>query len=169
MTTIEANGHKRPNFEMNIDTRAIFDRLKQVPIGGSITYDALSALLGRPVSGGTPTLQSALRALERDGCVFANIRGQGYQRLDDVSIVKASEHDRLLIRRKARRAVERLTSVQNFEALPNDMKVKHNAAMSGFGAIVSIMHPSKMKTLEEKVEAAQAKLPLAKTLAAFSE
>ena len=163
------NSGKRPTFEMSLDTRMALDRLRQAAVGDTVTFSDLSVALGREVDGGTPTVQAALRKLERDGVIFGNVRGVGYQRLSDSAIVNTAEHERAALRRKARRVVHRLTSVADFDALPNDLKVKHNAAVSGFGAIASVLSPAKMKSLETSVEKAQAKLPLAKTLAAFSD
>lgn len=167
MTTIEQNGSKRPRFEMSVDTRLIYDRLKDVPVGETVDYSILEGILGRKINGGDPLLQSALHSLQNDGVLFGNVRGVGYQRLKDEDIVRSSEADRKGIRRKARRAVERLSLVSNFEALPNDLKIKHNAAVSGFGAIAAVLAPAKMKQLETSVESAQARLPLSKTLEAF--
>ena len=169
MTTIDANGKTRPRFEMSLDTRCIYDRLKQAGVGETVTYKELGTILGREVDGGDPSMQSAIRSVENDGLVFGNVRSIGYQRLRDAEIVRSTEQDRLSIRRKARRVVEKLSHVADFEGLPNDLKVKHNAAVSGFGAIAAVLSPAKMKALEGKIESAQAKLPLAKTLAAFSE
>lgn len=169
MTTIEANGSKRPMFVMSVDTRVVYDRLKKAALGETVTYIELGSMLGREIDGGDPIMQSALRSVENDGFVFGNVRSVGYQRLNDTEIVKSTEQDRLALRRKARRVVEKLSHVTDFDALPNDLKVKHNAAMSGFGAIAAILAPAKMKALETKIEQAAMKLPLAKTLAAFSE
>lgn len=160
---------KRPTFEMSLDTRTAIERFQRAAIGDTVTYADLGAALGREVDGGSPTVQAALHRLERDGVIFGNVRGVGYQRLGDVAIVGTIEHERVSLRRRARRIVHRLTSIADFDALPNDLKVKHNAAVSGFGAIASVLSPAKMKALETTVEKAQAKLPLAKTLAAFSE
>lgn len=159
---------KRPTFEMSLDTRVVVDALRDVKVGERITYQSIGDALGRAVDGGDPHIQSALRRLEADGVIFGNVRRVGYQRLADVDIVNTVEHERKGLRRKARRIVHRLTSIADFEALPNELKVKHNAAVSGFGAIAAILAPDKMRQLEAKVEGAQAKLPLAKTLAAFT-
>lgn len=158
----------KPAFEMSIDTRVIYDRLKSAAIGQTVTFDELSKELGRKVEGDSSNIQSALRRLvNTDGIVFDNVRGLGYKRLNDVEIVNTSERDREGMRRQARKIVKRLTCVSNFDALPNDMKIKHNAALSGFGAIAAIMTPGAMKKLEASVEQASQQLPLAKTLEAF--
>lgn len=167
MTDTATNGSRRPTFELSVDTRIVRDRLAKAAIGETVTYTELSDALGRKVGGGSPHIQSAVRSLETDGVIFGNIRGVGYQRLADAQIVDTVEHERKGLRRRARRIVHRLTSIGDFDGLPNASKIKHNAAVSAFGAIAAMLSPGKMKTLETTVESAQAKLPLAKTLEAF--
>lgn len=158
---------KKTLFEMSIDTRMLYDRLKKAAIGDVVSFTQMTELLGRSVDGACGNVQSALHRLEGEGIAFANVRGTGYQRMNDVEVVNSAEHAREGIRRKAKRAVRRLTCVQEFDRLPNEMKVKHNAALSGFGAIASIMSPGRVKSLEEAVARVGAQLPLAKTLEAF--
>ena len=163
----DGNDAKRPSFEMNLDTRIVLDRFKTVSVGQTITFAELGTALGRAVGGGAPVIQSAIRKLEAEGIIFANVRGVGYQRLTDIAIVNTVEAGRVSLRRKAKKLVRRLASVNDFDALPNDAKIKHNAAMSGFGAIAAILAPGKMKELESAVEKTAQTLPLAKTLEVF--
>lgn len=158
---------KKTIFEMSIDTRTVYDRLKTAEIDEMVSFKALSELLGRKVAGDCSNLQSALHRLEGEGVAFANVRGVGYQRMNDISVVNTAETSREGLRKKAKRAIKRLTCVNKFDALPNDYKVKHNAALSGFGAIAAIMSPGRVKALEQDVAKAGAQLPLAKTLEAF--
>lgn len=158
----------RPSFEMSIDTRLVYEALKKAAIGEVVSLSAISQELGRKVGGEDSSIQSAIRRLlKTDGIVFENVRGVGYKRLRDEEIVNSSERDREGLRRKARKIVKKLTCVQDFDALPNELKVKHNAAVSGFGAIAAILTPGSMKKLEAHVERASQQLPLAKTLEAF--
>lgn len=161
----EING--RPTFQVSIDTKLVVDRFKQAAVGEVVSFKALSEALGRKVEGDCPNVQSALRILLNDHTVFENVRSIGYKRLNDVEIVGTAERDREALRRRAKKTVKRLSSVREFDKLPNDMKIKHNAAMSGFGAIAAMLTTGRMKRLEEKVEVAQQQLPLAKTLECF--
>lgn len=159
---------KRPAFERSLESKQFYERLSEVNPGQRITYGQLSELMGKKITGGYPHLQHALKTLEREGVIFANVRGEGYERLDDVGIVDTFEMERLHIRRKATRVMNRLTSVRDFNSLPNEKKVAHNAAVSGLSAISSMLHPRKMRNLEQAVEKAQHHLSLTKTLAAFT-
>lgn len=154
-------------FEMSIDTRMLYEALKKVEIGETIRFAVLGETIGRKVSGGTPNLQSALHRLLGEGKAFANVRGVGYQRMTDVDVVNSAEREREGLRQKAKRAGKRLTCVHDFERLPNELKIKHNAALSAFGAIAACMSPARMKQVEEQVAVSRAQLPLARTLQAF--
>lgn len=159
----------KPTFELSIDTRMCADALKQGAAGETVTFATIGAALGRKVDGGDSTVQSALRHLmNEDGIVFESVRGIGYKRLKDVDIVGTVERDRGKMRRHAKRVVKRLLCVADFDAMPNEAKIKHNAALSGFGAIASILKTGNMKKLEQSVERASQQLPLAKTLEAFT-
>lgn len=158
----------KTKFEMSIDTRITYDLLMKAAIGETVTYAAIAKELGRPVSGAEPHLQSALhRCLSNDNRVFANVSRVGYKRLGDVEIVATGERETEMLRRRAKRAGKRLTCVENFDGLPNDMKVKHNTYLSMFGAISAMTKTGAVKKLEGEVFRAQAALPLAKTLEAF--
>jgi hypothetical protein len=159
--------NNKTQFEMSIDTRTIYERLKTVAVGEVISFKQLTEIIGRKVEGACSNLQSAMHRLEAEGIAFANVRGTGYQRMTDIEVVNTAESSREGIRRKAKRAIKRLTCVSAFDHLPNDFKIKHNAALSGFGAIAAIMSPGRVKALEETVAKAGAQLPLAKTLEAF--
>jgi hypothetical protein len=158
---------QKTRFEMSIDTRMLYDLLKKAIVGEVVSFTRMTEVLGRQIEGASSNLQSAMHRLEGEGIAFANVRGSGYQRMNDVEVVNTAEDAREAIKRKARRAVKRLTCVQDFDGLPNELKIKHNAAISGFGAIASIMSPGRMKALEEQVAKVGSQLPLAKTLEAF--
>jgi len=118
----------KPNFEAAMETRLLYQTLKQTEPGKDITYAALSRVVGYPVTGADGHLQSALHAcLSRDGMVFDNIRGEGYRRLTDAQIVASSSRDAEIIRRRARRAAKKLGSVRDFSHLTGEQKIEHNA------------------------------------------
>jgi hypothetical protein len=158
----------RPNFEISTDTALLYHDLVRIPPGGEITYTALSESMGREIAGGDPHLQTALRrALTLDGAVFDNIRGVGYRRLKDEEIVAASTRDTDGIRRKSRRAARKLSAVEDYTALPADVRIEHSAKLSLFGALLAMTKPSAIDNLRTQVATAGRELPFAKTLEAF--
>lgn len=155
-------------FEMSIDTRALYDLLLKADPGQTVTFVEMTNLLGRDVAGVFPNLQSALRRVENlDGIVFGNVRGIGYKRLNDIEIIQTSEREIVAIRRRARKAGRRVTKIENFDALPNEEKIRHNMSLSLFGAINSMTKPKQVRKLEEAVSSAAKELPIGRTLEVF--
>lgn len=160
---------KRAIQELGIDTKALINRLLKCEIGEFVAYKELGDIIGRPVQGkANGLLQSARRYVLRERqFVFGTIHKQGLRRLNDVEKVQTSEHYTRMAHNVARKGMKVLTAVDNFDNLPNDIKIKHNTYASVFGALHAITTKPSIKKLEGKVEAAQEKLPLAKTLEAF--
>lgn len=159
----------RPTFELSIDTKLLYERLIAAAPGETVTYAQLGKEVSRTLNGGDPYLQSALaRAFKADDAVFDNVRGVGYRRLNDTEIVKLSNRDTDLIRRRSRKAADKLTKVQDFTSLPQQQRVEHNARLSIFAAIASMTKSSSVKKIEAAATAAGRELPFAETIAAFS-
>ena len=160
----------KPTFEMSIDTRLLHDRLKAANVGDVVGYEEMDRILGRDVRGDAyGSLHSARRRLQKnDQIVFGTVHKVGLKRLNDVEIVASAEAEIDGLRRRARRAGERVTCVQNFAGMPAESQIKHNASLSLFGAVSAITNSKRVKRLEERVKAARAALPLAKTLAFFA-
>lgn len=155
--------------QLSIDARLLTDRLLKTPIGQVATYADLSETISRDVTSATGrgALRTARRVAQREkGAVFDCVRNVGLKRLDDVGIVEGSTMTTARIRRTARRGMERLAAVQNFDGMPNAAKIQHNATMSVLGAIRSLAGPMSIKKIEDKVAAAP--LPTADTLKIFA-
>jgi alkylated DNA nucleotide flippase Atl1 len=157
----------KATFEMSIETRTIRDLFKDAEVGEIVTYADLATALGREVNGANPNVQSAINSLIGEGILLENVRGIGYKRLADTEVVGTAEHARKGMKRKASKQVKKLACVQDFDAMPNEAKVKHNAAVSIFGAIGAMLGINRYKRVEAAVEKTAAQLPLAKTLEAF--
>lgn len=153
-----------PNW--SVDASMLYDRLKKAAIGETVTYADLSAIIGRNVQGSARHLvYSAInKALREDHMVFEAVMGVGYRRLDDVEIVNCSDNAFVRVRRMARRQSAKLTSVSNFAALPNELKIKHNTNISMLGALTHLIRPASVKRLESHVMEAATVLPSAKVL-----
>jgi hypothetical protein len=155
---------------LSVDARMVFERLATAPVGETVTYKELNALIGRDTqNGGRPVIASARRkAMSEHRMVFAVVKNVGLKRLNDVEIVDTAQHDLSKVHRAARRAGRRITMVE-FDKLPNDRKVRHNTFMSMFGALHSMTTQGSVKILEKRVAESQAALPLAKTLEVFQK
>lgn len=159
----------KPQITMSLDTQMLYERLEKAQIGDLIKYEELSAIIGSDVQiKGRGSLQSARKMAMRDkSMVFESVRDIGIKRLADAEIVRSGQAYISRIRRHARRGMRVLVSVQNFEALPNDLKIRHNATASMLGAVAQFSGGAAQKRIEDAVEAAGNKISYAKTLELF--
>ncbi len=104
---------------MNIDltlspeTEALLAALKDVPLGGDISYRALTAKIGRDVTGAARAKLASARtiALRDYGIGFTAIRGEGLRRIRPEEAPGMGTAARTSIRSKARRASRGIKSV----------------------------------------------------------
>lgn len=157
--------------QTSVDARLLYERLVTLNIGESISYAALSAVVGRNVQDEAHgILRTARRMAEReDQIVFGTIVGEGLRRLSDPEIVDTGDHAMLRLRRTARRGANTVTAVGDFNALPNDKKIKHNTLLSLLGTVAAFVRPSVMKKLETSVANNAGKLSVGDTLKAFGK
>lgn len=154
--------------EPNVDTWLLYQRLLEAQPGETVTYPELAQLVGRPVSGSDGNLRTAIeRALQIDDAVFGCVVGIGYRRLTDSDIVRNGTRDTDSIRRRARRAGQKLTKIQDFEALDPRERVEHNARLAILAAIGQMTQPASIKAVEDEVGEERRELPFAETIAAF--
>jgi len=160
----------RPQFQLSVDARLIFERLIAAKVGDEIQYTELSGLVGIDVQyRSRHILVSAIhKALYDRRMVFASIRNVGVTRLKDDDIIASSEGDLRRIRRVSRRSIRKLAAVE-FDKLSNESKIKQNAFMSMMGALTSFASQPNIKRIEAHVTTAHQALPLAKTLEAFAK
>lgn len=158
------NMEKQPEFKLSTDSAALALRLTEVAVGDIVRYDDLSKAIGRDVrSSAAGALESARRVAQRDSrAVFASVRGEGLRRLTDAEIVDLSDSGRDRIRRQAKRTAKKLVCV-DYDALPAEKKVKHNAALSMMGALASIATDTAQKRLEKQIAETGKQLPAAKS------
>lgn len=157
-----------PIFEMSADARLLRQRLKKIQVGETITYDELSKEISQPVDGSFQALQSARRSLlNHDNYVFETIMRVGLKRLSDSEIVSASERDVSKIRRAAKKGAKKLTSVQNYAGLSNDVQLQHTTRLSVFGLIAHAASDKGIEKVSQKAAGRTTELPIADTISAF--
>jgi len=156
--------------ELSIDSRTLYEKLIEVPEGETITYPDLSQTINRDVqSVAYGNLHTARRMAQKDNQItFGTVRGVGLKRLSQEETVSTSEHFIKRIRRTARNGIRQVSSISDFDAMPNEARVKHNTAMSVLGAMYAFTKPGSIKRIENRVQQVQKELPIGKTLEAFS-
>ena len=168
--TIGTETTKRPIALLSADAKALHERLLKVAVGELVGYDALTAEIGRDVRKlGYGALQTARRrVLKQKQYVFGTVVNEGLRRLNDVEKVGLGEDGRRRMRRLARRTQLLVSAVDDFDALPEHVKIQHHAHMSLQGAAYSMFSTASVKKVSEHVGANGA-LPMGKTLKIFLE
>lgn len=157
-----------PTFQMGADARLLKQALETLKPGESVTDKALGDAIGKPLDEAQGALRTALhRLLRDDDKVFGRLRKEGWQRLDDHSIVASGVADAERLRRHANRSVERQLKA-NFDNLTAAEKSQFTAQVS---VMASVGMMTKAKSIA-KVAAAAPKdtkeLPVAATLRLFA-
>ena len=164
---------EKPTFAHTHDTRFLIDFLRASADGEreTVTYEKINAALGRDVQrDARGSLLSAIKYLQREErLVFWTIRNVGVRLLEDPEVVSTAEVGLQRIRREAARTGRRVAAVRDFDSLPSEFKVKHNAALSYTAAILFFSKAKQLKRLESKIADAGTLLPVARTLDAFKE
>ena len=154
-----------PN-KVGIDAQTIFNRISTLSVGEEVSYAELSALIGRNVQGIARGALNTARNMCRNDLrmVFGIIRNKGLVRLNDVGIVDAGADGLRKIRRESRRRAKMLTCVQDFYAMPPDVRLRHNAALAILGAISETAKPAMIKRVAAASNADAAALPVGRVL-----
>ena len=123
--------------EISPDVGALVAALADVSPGATISYAALSEVIGRDVTQVRYLLHSAQRIASREhGAVFANERGVGYVRLTTEQLAGVGSTARSRVRRAARKASKVIK--QGFDRandMPPEVGRKLNAELSALALI----------------------------------
>lgn len=128
------------NTEISPDVAALVETLCAVSPGDTITYAALSSVIGRDVCHVRHLLNSAQRIAAREhGAVFGNDRGVGYKRLTTAQLPHVGSWARSKVRRSARKAAKLIRyGSDRANALEPETQRKLNAELSALALIEHI-------------------------------
>lgn len=158
-----------PQFQMSADTKIIRSVFDECEIGQLVTYEELTAAIGRDVRefarGSIATVRKAL--LKERRVVFECVQDQGYMRLNDSEIVASTERDRGRLYRASSRVIRKLGCV-SFDKLADSEKVSHTVACAQFGAMQMFAKKSSAKRLEAKAKEESKPIAIGDTLKLFS-
>lgn len=154
--------------EISVEARLIYQAFTKLSPGESISYEELSEITGGDIRQNRGVIYTAInRAQQDDGIIIGCVRKHGYKRLRDEEIASIGDYSISRIRRESRRGLNRVVKVQDFQALPEELKVKHNTSASILSAIHGALRKKALRCVESRVRESVDKLPLAKTLEAF--
>lgn len=152
-----------PMMQASAEAKVLASMLAECQVGDVVTYDALTAAIGRDVTGPQRhVLETARRLVMRERrMVFDCVQKVGLKRLSDTEIVALSDRTRDHLRRATRRTVKKLTCV-DYDAMPREQQTKHNAAISMLGVIAELSTEKSLERLSVQIEKTGTDLPIAK-------
>jgi len=155
-------------FQQAIQTQLLIEHLKEVPIGGLVEGAELHTLLGEPCR--ASWLATARKHLLRQRKIlFDGGPIVGLLRLNDQQKVekgyrKATKH----VRNCAKKAREMVASVDSFDELPTESKIRHHTAMAVGSLAIFATSPKQTKKIATEIEEkACAEITVAGTLRLF--
>jgi hypothetical protein len=156
---------KRTIGEASIDSRLVYEALKQADVGDIITYSHLSDLIGQDILNNRHLIASARNmAIRFDNMVFDCVASVGLKRLSDAEIVKNTASRPFSRIRSTVRGAHKHMACIDAGNISNSELVQLNATRSILGVLA---HCSKPKAVTTVSQHTNEPLPLAKTLEFF--
>lgn len=147
---MEVISGKRTIGEITLETRTLYEHLKNLPVGTLVSYRELSVVAGRDVqSEGASSLYTARRMCQREHqIIFGAVYGEGLKRLDDEQIVASADGDIRRIHRTARRGTRKLACA-DYEALDDAGRASLNAKVAVLGTLAQHSTSASLRKLEK--------------------
>lgn len=135
------------------EVRALAERLKETTVGSIVTYDALSAAIGREVRENRYLLQRALEVVRDEcGALFGNVARTGYQRIPSADAYKIGALGRARIRKKAARSAKSIASaLSTANDMPNEARLKATQELAALGLIQQMARDNNLPKPTEDV------------------
>lgn len=142
---------KRATFELAPETRVIAGRLGRLQPGETVSYDELTQLIGRDVTGSARhILESARKRAEREqGIALGCVRSEGIKRLEDEHITDIGDDAIVRMRRQSKRASRRMLNAA--QQVGPELSVKVHARASVLGAIALCANDKRTKQIEQQI------------------
>lgn len=139
-------------FDRSVQTLALMDRLREVPIGGIVEYDDLTAVIGERIQDNRHYLYSALKGLQSEGVAFGTVRTVGLRRLQSHEVPTIGDHALVGIRRTSKRARNRMRVIERMNDVSNATRIRINATSSLLGVIEHFTSSPIKKEAEKTAE-----------------
>jgi hypothetical protein len=152
---------------LSAECRALADLFAATPVGGTVTYAAMSQAIGRSIAERRYLAIRAMQVATREtGAIFGSVRGTGYMRMPPQDAHMLGAHTRGRIRRSAKRAADAIVAaIQSANDMPDDAKRKAYAEVNAMSLVRHI-------TTDKQVSAASTEAkaePVAITMRKFAE
>lgn len=154
--------------ELSIESKLIYQKLKEMKPGDFITYGELTGIIGKDIRSVRHVLQTARKMAEReDKITFGVVTGEGIQCLGTSQIISTGDTAIRHIHRTAHRAARRFNCVGDLAVLSNEEKIRMNTNISVIGALAHMTREKSIRKIEAHVTPTMNAIPYAKTLDAF--
>jgi len=155
--------------ELSLDTQTVERILLSVEVGSVVTYAILSESIGRNVQEDARHIMESARrrVLRSHQMVFEPVIDVGLKRLDDVGIVSLGPSVVGRIHNLAKRGSQKLSSVQDFDALPNELKIELSTRRAQLGVMRHMSTEKVTKKLSGAISEPTKAMPLRQSLEAM--
>lgn len=152
---------------LSAECRALADLFAATPVGGTVSYTAMSQAIGRSIGERRYLALRAMHVATREtGAIFGSVRRVGYQRLAPQDAHMLGAHARGRIRRAARRTASAIiAAIGAANDMPDDAKRRAYAEVNAMALVQHI-------TADKQVSAAASEPkaePVAITMRKFAE
>lgn len=152
---------------LSAECRVLADLFAATPVGGTVSYSAMSQAIGRSISERRYLAIRAMHVATREtGAIFGSVRRIGYQRLAPQDAHMLGAHARGRIRRSAKRTAGAIiAAVQSANDMPDDAKRR---AYAEINTMQLVRHISADKQVSAAASEPKAE-PVAITMRRFAE
>jgi len=167
---MSVDGNPKGRIEASVETKLLYQRLKELKPGDEVSYSELSKLVGIDVQGqkGRGYLTSARKMVSSESILIITIWGEGIRHAKDEDVVDDIGKDQRKIRRSALRSSRKPACIKDYESLPSELQIQHNVYLSLLGAIRVATSLKVRRKLTMEVTVGHQAIPLAKTLELFT-
>lgn len=150
-------GHnKGPDFDKDLSTILTLLQSKQPET--LVTYQELTATVGRPIKSQDSALRAALKKLVAERIVYENIPTEGYRRMNDTEV--ATRRAKRIMRRPhraAKRALKELDAV-NEDNLDRSIRPTHWARRSVHQTVARLTHGNSVNSVAKREDTKHSQL-----------
>lgn len=150
----------------NLDKKALIEMLQACEVNQILPYAALGGRITQTLTGASPILRAAIKAVERDAVMrFACERGNGIRRLDEHEVVDIGTHGIRKARRCERRSLKRMVNgVEDITQLPPERQATFNRNASLLALGMELFKDKALQKLKSHMNAHPSQLSYDETI-----
>ena len=158
--------------ELSIHSMELYRRLSVCAKGDFIGYPELNLIIKMNVQkeGYAYLMRAREMALRKDGLRFEVVRSKGIKCLtDEENALMTGPSYIKKLSRITRKGQRKITAIEDFGALSNEAKIKHNMSMSVLGVFRNLTQIKRLKRIETEVRSKPRELSFNSTITLFKD